>query len=151
MLGVCWARCWLCPRRLGVRYDTVQWGDTQRRALAEPTLVRRVFLCTMYDALMKRVCVRNNVRWVSVRTIRYDTMRYIQRVSLCTLQYVAIVSGRRVVAKLWHVDSGPSLTRALSLSQCCCTQADGHLSVGHSWFELHSGIYHIIYALPCLL
>ena len=48
------------PTAAGVRYDTVQWGDTQRRAVAEPTLVRRVFLCTMYDTLMKRVCVRNN-------------------------------------------------------------------------------------------
>ena len=73
MLGVCWARCWLRPRRPG--YVTIQcWGDTQRRAVAEPTLVRRVFLCTMYDTLMKRVCVRNNVRWVSVRTIRYHAL-----------------------------------------------------------------------------
>ena len=62
----------VAPTAAGVRFDTVQWGDTQRRAVAEPTLVRRVFLCTMYDALMKRVCVRNNVRWMSVRTIRYD-------------------------------------------------------------------------------
>ena len=148
MLGVCWARCWLRPRRPG--YVTIQcWGDTQRRAVAEPTLVRRVFLCTMYDTLVKRVCVPNN--WGGCQYVQYDTMRYIQRVSLCTLQYVALVSRRRVVAKLWHVDSGPSLTRALSLSQCCCTQADGHLSVGHFWFELHSGIDHIIYALPCLL
>ena len=54
----------------GWGYVAIQcWSDTQRRALAEPTLVRRVFLCTVYDALMKRVCVRNNVRWV------YDTMR----------------------------------------------------------------------------
>ena len=64
----------VAPTAAGVRFDTVQWGDTQRRAVAEPTLVRRVFLCTMYDALMKRVCVRNNVRWVSVRTIRYHAL-----------------------------------------------------------------------------
>ena len=127
----------------GRGYVTIQcWGDTQRRAVAEPTLVRRVFLCTMYDTLVKRVCVPNNRG--GCQYVQYDTMRYIQRVSLCTLQYVALVSRPRVVAKLWHVDSGPSLTRALSLSQCCCTQADSHLSVGHFWFELHSGIYHII-------
>ena len=80
-------------------------------------------------------------------------IRYIALDPVSDVMYVTIRgdSEQAVVAKLWHVDSGPSLTRALSLSQCCCTQADGHLSVGHSWFELHCGMSLIIYALPCLL
>ena len=126
MLGVCWARCWLRPRRPG--YVTIQcWGDTQRRAVAEPTLVRRVLLCTMYDTLMKRVCVCNNVRWVSVRTIRYHALHPESVVMYVTIRGSSVQaegSGQAVACGQWTLADQNTFTLPMLLhpsrrsSQC---------------------------------
>ena len=63
----------VAPTAAGIRYDTVLGRYTTESCGG--TYVGQESFPTMYDTFMKRLCVRNNVRCVSLRTIRYDTMR----------------------------------------------------------------------------
>ena len=115
----------VAPTAAGVRYDTVLGRYTTESCGG--TYVGQESFPTMYGTLMKRVCVRNNVRWVSVRTIRYHALHPESVVMYVTIRgssEQAEGSGQAVACGQWTLTDQSTFTLPMLLhpsrqsSQC---------------------------------